>query len=85
MQPVLGVRTTRTIPAGAEGNDLEMEIVNETWRSRDLGLTLMSIHDDPRNGRTTAEYVDLQLAVPDPALFNPPAGYTVEERTLPVP
>jgi hypothetical protein len=78
-----GIRTTRTIPAGAEGNERPMKIINETWRSKDLGLTLMSIHDDPRNGRTTAEYIELQRAEPDPALFNTPAGYTVEDRTLP--
>ena len=77
-----GFRTTRTIPAGAQGNDLPMEIVNETWRSKDLGLTLMRINDDPRRGRTTAEYIELQQGEPDPALFNPPAGYTIEEQTL---
>jgi hypothetical protein len=46
-----------------------------------LHLTLMSINDDPRTGRTTMEVEDLSRTEPDPSLFAPPEGYTVEDQT----
>ncbi len=75
--PAEGTRTTRTIPAGKEGNDQPLKVIHETWQSKELGLTLMSISDDPRRGRTTSEYEELNRAEPDHALFAPPAGYTM--------
>jgi hypothetical protein len=74
-----GSRTVRTIPAGEEGNELPLQIVDETWSSKDMRLTLMMIRDDPRRGRTTVEYEDLNTSEPDPALFAVPAGYKVQE------
>jgi hypothetical protein len=74
-----GSRTVRTIPAGEEGNELPLEVIDESWRSRELGLTLMMIKDDPRQGRTVVEFEELSLAEPDPALFAAPAGYKVED------
>jgi len=78
--PAQGTRSTRTIPAGEEGNDLPLVTINETWRSKELGLTLMMFNDDPRRGRTTTEYEELSRGEPDSALFAPPAGYTVQEQ-----
>jgi hypothetical protein len=75
-----GTRNTRTIPAGEEGNDQPLVVVDETWRSREMGLTLMAINDDPRRGRSTMEYEELNRVEPDPALFAAPAGYTVQEQ-----
>jgi hypothetical protein len=77
-----GSRTTRTIPAGEEGNDQPLVVVNERWESRDLNLSLYVINDDPRRGRTTAEFEDFMPGEPDPALFTPPVGYTVQERSV---
>lgn len=74
-----GTRRVRTIPAGEEGNELPLEVIDETWSSKQMGLTLMIIRDDPRQGRTTAEFEELNLAEPDPALFAAPTGYKVEE------
>lgn len=74
-----GTRIVRTIPAGEEGNDLPIEVVEENWFSKQLGLMLITIRDDPRQGRTTAEFEGLKLGEPDPALFAVPAGYKVEE------
>jgi len=73
-----GSRTTRMIPAGEEGNDKPLMVVNETWRSADYDLLLYAMQDDPRHGRTTMELEDLNLAEPDHALFLPPADYTVQ-------
>jgi len=74
-----GTRRVRTIPAGEEGNELPLEVIDETWSSKQMGLMLMTIRDDPRQGRTTVEFEELNLAEPDPALFAAPAGYKVEE------
>jgi hypothetical protein len=74
-----GDRTTRTIPAGEEGNDQPLLVVDEVWRSRKFDLVLLAIHDDPRQGKTTFEYEDLNLAEPDASMFAPPADYKVQE------
>lgn len=74
-----GSQTVQTIPAGEEGNELAFEIVAESWHSEELGLTLLATRDDPRRGRTTAEFEELSLAEPDAALFAPPSGYAIEE------
>jgi hypothetical protein len=75
-----GMRTVRTIPAGEEGNDQPLEVINEQWISKELGLTLIHIDDDPRRGRTTIEFENLSLGEPDPAVFAAPAGYKVVEQ-----
>jgi hypothetical protein len=79
-----GTRQTQTIPAGEEGNALPLIVVNESWISRDLNVTLMTIRDDPRRGRTTAEIEELHQGDPDPAIFSPPEGYIVRDQNPPV-
>jgi hypothetical protein len=74
-----GTRTVETIPAGQIGNERPIEIVSEQWYSRELQVTLMSRHDDPRSGETLYRLTNLQRNEPDPALFQVPAGYTVKE------
>jgi hypothetical protein len=75
-----GSRTTRMIPAGEEGNDQPLQVVNETWRSADYDLLLYAVQDDPRHGRTTMELEELNLAEPDRAMFLPPADYAIQDR-----
>jgi hypothetical protein len=75
-----GTRITRVIPAGSQGNDRPMTVVTEQWISPDLGIVLSSSRDDPRNGHNTQEVIELERGEPDPALFQPPAGYTVKDR-----
>ena len=74
-----GRRTTQTIPAGEEGNEQPLVIVSEIWYSRELGLTLQSITDDPRTGKKTEEVEELSLSEPDPSLFALPEGYAVKD------
>jgi hypothetical protein len=74
-----GSRTTHTIPAGQMGNDQPIEIVDEIWIAKDLGLAMLRIDDDPLSGRISTEVVELNQAEPDAALFAPPAGYKIEE------
>jgi hypothetical protein len=75
-----GLRTTRTIPAGEEGNDQPLVVITETWMSKELGGVVMAVRDDPRSGRTVTEYEDITRGEPDPSLFAVPAGYTVQEQ-----
>lgn len=74
-----GTRTTRTTPAGYEGNDHDITSTQENWNSPELGLQLRTINDDPRSGRSTSEISNIQLTTPDPALFKAPEGYTINE------
>ena len=76
-----GSRTTRTIPAGEEGNELPLVVEDQHWDSLDLGLTVYAVHDDPRFGRTTFEIEELSRAEPDTSFFLPPPGYKTEDRT----
>ena len=78
-----GKRTTRTIPAGQEGNELPLVITDERWTSKELGLILIGISDDPRRGRSTYEVEELTVGEPDAALFAPPAGYRIVDQHPP--
>ncbi|HZP05021.1 MAG TPA: hypothetical protein VFB43_08985 [Terracidiphilus sp.] len=75
-----GIRVTRIIPAGKQGNDQPITITNETWRSNELKLLVRSINDDPLTGVTTTELTNFEQGEPDPALFQVPEGYTVKEQ-----
>jgi hypothetical protein len=79
---VRGSRTTVTTPAGAEGNDQPLVHTDEVWMAPSLGLVLRSISDDPRFGKMQREVLTLDLNNPDPALFQPPAGYEVETQVM---
>jgi len=72
-----GSRMTTTLPAGREGNDLPLAIVEETWISQELDIVLKSVRDDPRRGRITFEVEQLSYGEPDLSVFVPPAGYKI--------
>jgi len=74
-----GTRITRTIPPGEEGNELQLIVVDEQWQSKDLGLLMMTIHDDPRHGRTVSEVEEVNTNEPSATLFAPPEGYKIVE------
>ena len=74
-----GTRMTRTIPAGAEGNSLPIQIVHETWISDDLKVPVMVKHSDPRSGTSTTQLTNIVRAEPDASLFTVPSGYTVQK------
>jgi hypothetical protein len=78
-----GVRRTTVIPAGAQGNDRPITSVSEVWRSPDLNIILSTTSDDPREGHRTNEITSLDRGEPNPALFQPPAGYEIEDRQHP--
>jgi len=77
-----GTRTTRVIPAGAQGNDKPITITHETWTSADLKVVVMRVDTDPRMGTTTMQLTNISRDEPAAGLFQAPAGYTVNERIV---
>jgi hypothetical protein len=78
-----GTRTTRTIPAGAIGNNKPIVSTDEKWYSSDLQIVLQSTRNDPRVGQVTYTVSNLQRAEPNASLFQVPAGY--QTKTVDVP
>src|SRR5262249_21143634 len=77
-----GTRTTLTIPAGEIGNTLPIEVVDETWYSPELQITVMTKHRDPRSGENTYRLTNINRSEPDRSLFEVPADYTVSENKM---
>ena len=76
---VTGTRSTSITEAGEAGNDKPIITTMEYWYSSDLKLTLLSIRDDPRFGRSVDKLVNIQRIEPDPGVFHIPDGYTVKD------
>ena len=74
-----GSRITTTIPMGAFGNDREIKVVSERWSSDELKVLVKSTNSDPRFGVSTYELTNVLQAIPDPALFQVPAGFTEKD------
>jgi hypothetical protein len=72
---VTGTRTTVTVPAGGEGNEQPMQIVDEQWYSPDLHTNIKTVHTDPRMGQTVFTVTNVNRANPDASLFKIPADY----------
>ncbi|CAN5363843.1 hypothetical protein BH10ACI2_BH10ACI2_06610 [soil metagenome] len=64
-----GTRVTITMPAGSVGNERDIEVVSETWFSKELGVVLYSKRSDPRSGETTYQLTNIVRAEPDASLF----------------
>jgi hypothetical protein len=78
-----GTRTTRTIPAGAEGNTKAIVSTREVWKSAELQVPLMETSTDPRFGTTTRQLNNVTRSEPDPSLFAVPSNYKVTTHTRP--
>lgn len=78
-----GTRTTTTIPAGAIGNDRPIEIVYESWYSKDLQLTVYSRRSDPRTGEQIYRLTNISRSEPDSSVFAVPSGYRIVSQTTP--
>jgi hypothetical protein len=74
-----GTRTTRTIPAGAVGNDKPIQMVTEKWYSSDLQMDVMTKHTNPMMGTTTIQLTNVSREEPAATLFQVPADYTVKQ------
>jgi hypothetical protein len=78
-----GTRTTRIYPAGSQGNDRDITVINERWVSPELGVEILTKTNDPRTGDTTMEVQNLDRSEPNPALFQVPEGYKIQQRQQP--
>ena len=78
--PAQGTRTTRTLPAGAVGNEQPILITTETWYSPDLKVLVLSKTSDPRMGDTTYKLSNIQRAEPPASLFQIPDDYTIKDQ-----
>lgn len=75
-----GKRQTTVLGAKLSNGD-PVRVVEDTWTAPDLKIPLASTSDDPRGQKITMTVTGLQLAEPDPALFQIPADYkTVEQE-----
>lgn len=72
-----GTRTTRTIPAGAVGNEKPIVITTERWYSPDLQTFVLIKRSDPYVGESEFQLTNIQRQEPDASLFQVPADYTV--------
>jgi hypothetical protein len=80
---VTGTQTTRTIPAGAIGNDKPLQITEEQWYSPDLQMVVQSTRTDPRFGQTTYSLSNLRRTEPSASLFQVPAGFQTKTIQMP--
>ena len=75
---VLGSREITTINAGAIGNQKAEPIVKEFWYSPRLGINVITKRFDPRvSAAQDFDVGNVNLAEPDPKLFEPPSDYKV--------
>jgi hypothetical protein len=74
-----GTRVTITIQAGKIGNERPIVTVNERWYSPELQTVVLSKNSDPRMGETTYKLTNIDRNEPDPALFQVPADYTIQD------
>jgi hypothetical protein len=72
-----GTRVTRTIPAGAIGNQNPIQIVIEKWYAPSLQMFVKIQRTDPRFGDTTYQLANVQTAEPAATQFQVPSDYAV--------
>src|SRR6185437_10853306 len=77
-----GTRVTRTIPAGAIGNEQPIQITVETWTSPELQTVVLQKRNDPHFGETVFRLTNINRSEPDPALFQVPANFKIEQHTM---
>jgi TonB family protein len=73
-----GTRQVQTIPAGAIGNERQIDIVSERWYSPELQMVVLMKHTDPRYGETTQRLTNIDRNEPDTSLFSVD-GYEIKE------
>jgi hypothetical protein len=77
-----GIRITRTIPAGAVGNEQPIVTTTEEWRSPELQILVMTRSSDPRTGESTYKLLNIDRSEPNQSWFEVPADYTVRDSGI---
>ena len=75
-----GTRNVSTIEAGAIGNDRPIQVTSESWYSEELQMQVMTRRSDPRTGDESFRVTNIRRGEPGVYLFQPPAGYQINER-----
>ena len=76
---VEGTKTTRTIPAGAIGNQKPIVVSVERWYSSLLQMNVLIKRSDPRTGENVFQLTNIQQGEPAASLFEAPSDYTVKQ------
>ena len=76
----IGTRETRTLNAGAIGNDHVISIVKEIWYAPKLGINVSVKRVDPRHGTQTISVTEINQGEPSPRYFALPSGYAVVDH-----
>jgi hypothetical protein len=74
-----GIRITKEIPAGRLGNNEPIVTIREVWTSASMKLILQVIDGDPRGEETISGFEHVSLT-PNPALFQSPDGYQIQQQ-----
>jgi len=69
-----GTRLTATQLASTDGNEPEVTTVTEEWQSSEMGILLLQTVSRSDGYESVIRITNLQLAEPDPALFQVPAN-----------
>jgi hypothetical protein len=77
-----GTRTTSTIPAGAIGNLLPIDVTSERWFSPELQMAVLITRRDPRAGETVYRLTNIVRAEQPPSLFTVPLDYEIRDGVL---
>lgn len=72
-----GMRWT-TVPVGNDATPAVRAITTELWKSNEFNLKILEVESGAQFGVKRLELSDLQRGDPEPELFEPPSGYTVE-------
>ena len=75
-----GTRDTTTWNIGAFGNDRSVVATREFWHSARIGINLISHVSGPHVGSQSFKVTDVNLAEPDPSLFQLPEGFVVVDH-----
>ena len=74
-----GTRTTMTIAAGEIGNEQPIQVVTESWYSKELKTVVLSKRTDPRMGETVTRMSNVSRAEPPSTLFQVPVDFKISE------
>ena len=75
---VWGRRTTHSFPLVISGKSQMVVSMEECWYSDQAGVDVLLRRSDPRSGEPVTELVNLSDEEPNIAMFQPPAGYSIQ-------
>lgn len=74
-----GCRVYTLIPAQPNVNVQSRTIIDDSWSSTEIGISLLHLHHDPGGADETIQLDNIILGEPDSAMFQPPAAYKVRD------